>query len=129
MGGLEVALLAVDGFVALTAIGGGIALAARLEADRFSLDLLKGTPFKTFVGPGLILALGPGGSATVAAVATIVDGEAGGIASIAAGAVLIGFIAIEIAILNQPSWTKTEAFYIGVGASMAILGALVLVVG
>jgi hypothetical protein len=33
--GVRIALMAIDGFVALTAIGGGIALATGLEAKRF----------------------------------------------------------------------------------------------
>jgi hypothetical protein len=129
MSGPRIAMLALDGFVALTAIGGGIALLAGLEAERFPLDYLKGTPFKSFVGPGLLLAVFVGGSAALAVAATIVGAEVGAIFSIGAGAILVGYVAIEIAILNQPSWTKTEAFYIAIGAAIGALGALVLVVG
>jgi hypothetical protein len=52
----------VDVFVALTALGGGIALATGLEADRFPLDWLRGTPFRNYVIPGLILAGVVGGA-------------------------------------------------------------------
>ena len=60
MGGAEVALLILAGFVALTAIGGGIALAAGLEGERFPAEWLEGSPFEDYRVPGLILA-GVGG--------------------------------------------------------------------
>ncbi len=129
MSGLRIAMLALDAFVAVTAIGGGIALVTGLEEGRFPLDYLKGTPFKSFVGPGLILAVCVGGGAALAIAATIVDAEVGAIVSIIAGAMLTGYVAVEIAILNQPSWTTTEAVYIALGLAMIALGALVLTVG
>lgn len=128
MSGAQIALLVLDAFVALTAIGGGVALATELEGERFPLDYLKGTPFRSFVAPGLILAGAVGGCAALAGAATIADAERGAILSIAAGAILIGYITVEIAILNQPSWTKTEAFYLAVGLAMAGLGVLELMV-
>lgn len=44
-----VALFVVDAFVALTAVGGGIALVDGLERGRFSLEMLRGTPFGSYV--------------------------------------------------------------------------------
>ena len=52
----RVALVAVDGFAAVTAIGGRIALATGLEGDRFSTDWLRGTPFSSCLLSGPILA-------------------------------------------------------------------------
>lgn len=101
----RIALFAADSFAALTAVGGGIALATGLEGDRFPPEYLEGTPFGGYVVPGLLLAGEVGGSATIAAVATLRSKETGGLTSMLAGATMMGWIVGEILILNQPSWT------------------------
>ncbi|HZU18740.1 MAG TPA: hypothetical protein VFD01_19340 [Candidatus Dormibacteraeota bacterium] len=40
--------MALNGLVALTAIGGGIAFVTGLEADRLPTSLLDGTPFISY---------------------------------------------------------------------------------
>lgn len=100
--GIRIALFVVDVLVALTAIGGGIALVAGLEEGRFPVEWLRGTPFGSYVVPGLILAVVVGGSAVVAAAATLISPNAGGLASTVAG-VVMGWIAVEVLILKQPS--------------------------
>jgi hypothetical protein len=42
---LGIALVAVEGLTAVTAIVGGIALATGLEGDRFRSEWLRDTPF------------------------------------------------------------------------------------
>lgn len=122
--GVRSALVVVNAFVALTAIGGGVALAAGLEANRFPLEWLQGTPFRSYLIPGLILAGVVGGSAAVAAVVTLRAPHAGGPASIVAGIALLGQITGEILLLNQPAWSKLEVFYFALGALMVALGLL-----
>jgi hypothetical protein len=125
---LRIALFAIDLFVALTAIGGGIALAAGLESQaRIPPAWLDGTPFTSYLIPGLILAVVVGGSAAIAALAVYTSSTAGGAASILAGVLLMGFILTEVMLLNQPSrWTGTEVFYFGVGLLMSLLGLVLL---
>ncbi|MCC6168648.1 MAG: hypothetical protein IT329_15610 [Caldilineaceae bacterium] len=118
------ALVGIDAFVALTAIGGGVALAAGLEADRFPLDWLQGTPFSSYLIPGLILAGVVGGSAAVATVVTLRAPRAGGLASIVAGMALLGQITGELVLLNQPAWSTAEVFYFALGVIMVALGLL-----
>ncbi|MEZ4571780.1 MAG: hypothetical protein R2849_15890 [Thermomicrobiales bacterium] len=122
-GSVWIWLLVLDVFVALTAIGGGIALAIGLEGDRFPLEWLDGTLFRSYVMPGLILSVVVGGSAAIAAVMMIGDRSLGGGASMIAGAMLVGFIVVELVVLNdQARWTRTEIFYLAVGLLMAVLG-------
>lgn len=121
----RIALFAANAFAELTAVGGGIALATGLEGDRFPPEYLEGTPFDGYVVPGLILAGVVGGSATVAAVATLRSKEIGGLISVIAGVVMMGWIAGEILILNKPSWTWTDLFYLVLGSAMAALGLVV----
>ncbi|MGZ6387926.1 MAG: hypothetical protein ACXWQZ_01540 [Ktedonobacterales bacterium] len=119
-------LFAVDAFTALTAGGGGIALVAGLERDGFPRDLLEGTPFSSYMIPGLILTGAVGGSAIVAALATLRRPDAGAIASVAAGAIMMGWITGEVLILNQPSAiTWIEVAYFATGLATAGLGLAV----
>lgn len=127
-GGLARMVLAeLDGTVAVTAIGGGIALAAGLEGARFPDAWLEGTPFAGYVVPGAILAGLVGGSAAVAMVATIRGPRPGGRASMIAGAVLAGWIIGEIAILTGDGElvSPVEAAYLAAGIAMAGLGLFV----
>lgn len=119
------ALVVIDAFVALTAIGGGVALAAGLEANRFPLDWLQGTPFHSYLIPGLILAGVVGGSAAVAAVVTLRAPRAGGLVSVLAGVILLGQITGELVLLNQPAWSAVEVFYFVLGLVMVALGLFV----
>lgn len=124
--GRRVALFLIDLFVALTAIGGGIALVAGLEDNRFPLAWLQGTPFTSYVIPGLILAVVVGGSAAVAAVLLLRSPTGGAWASLLAGLLLMGWIAGEVLILHQPVAPQgIEIFYFCVGLAMAVLGLLV----
>lgn len=121
--GARAVLLAADAFVALTAAGGGIALAAGLEGDRFPPELLAGTPFGSYVVPGLILAGTVGSSSAIATAAMLRRPGAGARASVLAGAVLMGWIVGEVLVLRAPaarSWV--EALYFAVGLLMAGLG-------
>jgi hypothetical protein len=124
--GVRVALFVVDVFVALTAIGGGIALVTGLEGDRFPVEMLRGTPFSSYVIPGLILAGVVGGNAAVATAAALLRPQIGALASMLAGVVMMGWIVGEILILKQPSaphWT--EVFYFALGLVMVVLGLMV----
>jgi hypothetical protein len=128
-GRLRVALLLANGFAAVTAIGGGLTLAVGLEGGRFPVAWLTGTPFTSYVLPGLILAAIVGGSAlvaTIAAVATPQRAHVVGWASVAAGLALVGWIVGEIAILTGDGEvvSVTELFYLALGAAMAGLGAI-----
>src|SRR5271157_1831394 len=58
---IRIVLVVVDAVVGLTAIGGGIALAAGLEGERYPVEWLTGTPFSSYLIPGLILSVAVGG--------------------------------------------------------------------
>ncbi len=116
-------LIALDGAVGLTAIGGGIALLAGLEADRYPLEMLDGTPFIDYTLPGLILSVVVGGSAAIATLNTIRHPRTGAVGSIAAGAILVGWIAGEVVLLREPSGINpVEIGYAAAGTAMVCLG-------
>ncbi len=123
--GIRIALFVIDLFVASTAIGGGLALVAGLEANRFPLAWLQGTPFTSYIIPGVLLAVVVGGSAAVAAVLLLRNPTSGAWAALLAGLILLGWIAGEVVILNQPvAPTGIEIFYLTVGLALARLGYL-----
>jgi hypothetical protein len=132
---LRIAIGMLTGFMALSAIWGGIAMllgvyrnGVLIEAGtgaRFPVAWLQGTPFSDYTVPALVLALVVGGSALMALLTIFTGRRAGVIASLAAGLLLVGFIAVEITTLEQvPAGpTPAEALYFGIGLSLVALAA------
>jgi hypothetical protein len=117
-----VALFVASVFVALTAVIGGIAVAA--GADKFPADWLIGTPFSSYLVPGLILAVVVGGSATAAAITALRRLDVGTLTSMLAGAILLGWLAGERLILPPAAFplgfSWLEGIYICVGLMMLV---------
>ena len=102
-------------FIALTAIGGGMAMLTGI--DRFPLEWLEGTPFSNYTIPALVLAIVVGGSSLLAAVTLFMKHKNAVFASMAAGLIMAGYIVVEVMILNQipPGPTLIEGVYFGLG--------------
>jgi hypothetical protein len=115
-------------FVASTAVFGGITVATGV--DKFPAGWLIGTPFSSYLIPGLILAIVVGGSATVAVVATLRRAHAGALTSMLAGAILLGWLVGERLILPpaafSPQFWWLEAIYIAAGLMMVAPALAVL---
>jgi len=110
--------------IALTAIPGGIALVSGIEGARFPTSWLSGTPFHTYMVPGLILSLAVGGNAAIAFVLTIRRRKLARVWSALAGLCLAGFILVEIIILKQspPGPTAMEIVYLALALPLALSG-------
>ena len=91
-------------FHALSAIGGGIALAA--GGLGVPTVLLRHTPFDSFVVPGIFLAVVIGGSATIGAIALLVHWRRALVTSAAAGAVMVGWILGEALLVEGFNWLQ-----------------------
>jgi len=115
-------LFVANAFVALTAVPGGITVATGV--DKFPAAWLTGTPFSSYLVPGLILAVVVGGSAAVAAVVTLRSREAGALSSMLAGAIMLGWLVGERLILPPaafpPQLWWLEAIYIAAGLMMVL---------
>lgn len=117
--GVRYTLIGADAFAAVSALAGAVMVVTGWPYQ-FPMSWLEGTPFSSYLIPGLILGLVVGGSATVAAIATIRRPDEGALASIIAGCVMAGWIVGEILILQR--YTPLQAVYFVNGAVMVALG-------
>lgn len=115
-------MFAVDLVAALSAIAGGAAVTAGWIP--FPAEWLDGSPFTDYTVPGLVLCLVVGGSAAVAAIATLRGARVAPAASAIAGAVMMGWIVGEVVILGPKAYTWLQPASFAVGLAMAILAML-----
>jgi hypothetical protein len=122
----------LEALIALSAIGGGIALLAGTSQDgvlieagggtQFPLEWLRNTPFGDYTLPALILLIGVGGSSLSACVLVWTSHRVGVLASAAAGLIMAGYIVGEVVMLRQGiSWM--EGLYFGLGLLTASLAS------
>jgi hypothetical protein len=118
-------LVVLQAFVAVTAIAGALFVVPTLPPD-----WLQRGPMTDYTIPAIVLGVVCGGSAVVALLLLLVDSPNAGAASMVAGAMMIAFELVEIAVVglsvlvhgadNPVSWL--QVFYIGVGAVAITLG-------
>jgi len=114
-GGVRYTLGAVLAFAALNAFAGGwYGLAG---AKGIPTAWLSGSPFSDYVVPSWILVLAVGGSALLTSVAVFARWRHDRLLATAAGAILFGWLAVEVAIIGYVSWMQPAT---------AIGGALIL---
>jgi len=118
---LRILLIVLDGFLALTAFGGGIALLAGLYAP--PVEMLAGSPFKTYTVPGLALFVLVGGSALVAMILMIRRHPTAALASAAAGGIIIIFEIVEVMVIGSPAGISRDLqiFYFTLGGLIILL--------
>lgn len=117
----RVGLLIANGFAALSALGGGLALMAgwsKPPQEWLTTSWFNWLVSDYFVA-GAILFLVVGGSAVAAFVGVLVNRAAAVGLSFAAGLVMMGWIVGEVAILGQFAWL--QVVYFVVGAAMVLL--------
>jgi hypothetical protein len=137
---IQITLVVVDLFLAVSAIVGAIGLVVGFMS--IPEDALRETPFQDFTVPALLLGLVVGGSALVAAVIAVVEPllrvnslhlaqlERLGIsplgvaplASAVAGCIMVGWMAVELAMIGLGSWLQPA--YLVVGLVMIALAGL-----
>lgn len=96
---LHPALLALTSFSALTAIGGGVGvLVTGLGIPKSQLE---GTPFDSFLVPGLLLAIAVGGSLATAAVSLLQRVRWQGRMAMSSGGVMLAWIVVESLMIHD----------------------------
>lgn len=114
-------LLLLISFVAITAFVSGILILIDPDGGVMSLStgLLKTGPFKNFLVPGIALTVLVGGTNMVA-VAKYVNGHGGYYNwAIAGGIMIVGFIIVELMVIQTFSWLQT--LYLTAGILIILL--------
>lgn len=119
-------LLAIDLFVGVTAVLGGVGLVADPSGRNvgLSLSMLEHSPFDTFLVPGLVLAVVIGGAALLASLAHLLRWRFAGQASLFAGLLLVGWILVQVLMIRELSWLHGVYFVLGLGQIALALRAL-----
>jgi len=91
-------------FGALNAFGGGYYGLA--GADGVPTAWLEGSPFNDYFVPSLILLVVVGGSFVLAAVAVVARLRYARLTALAAGVVVLGWLAAQLAIIGYVSWMQ-----------------------
>ena len=106
-GGVRGALTMLTAFMGLTALACGLILATGHAEDvlRMNPDVLDGTPFSSFQMPGIILAVGVGGSQLLATAALRRGDTLGTRLALLAALVLLGWIVVQVILLG---WTSPK---------------------
>lgn len=125
---LRIPLVALEAFVALTAIYGAIFSVSTIPREWLYAGVIS--PFADATIPALALGIVCGGSALIALISVLAWPRIGAAASIAAGAAIIIFELVEMLVVGftaamyptQPvAWL--QLFYIVIGVAIILLGA------
>jgi uncharacterized membrane protein len=107
---VRITLVVIEIFVGVWAVIGGVGLVTGTIAFlQMPATYLQGTPFSDYTIPGLLLLFAVGGSYLVAAVTILAGHEVGVLASALAGLILVGFEAVEVAIIDRDAATLPTA--------------------
>ena len=104
--------------VALNAFGGGYYGLA--GARGIPTEWLAQSPFKDYFVPSFVLLVVVGGSASIAAVAVFIEARCARTATLVAGAILLAWLAVQVALIGLVSWLQP---------TMAILALVMLGLG
>jgi hypothetical protein len=115
--------LLLEVLLGVGALGGGLILilAPRGEIMPLPLSALAGSPFDTYLGPGLILFTVLGLGPLVAAGLTWRRHPFAPAAAFVVGAALLIWIAVEIAIIGYSNEPPLQAIYLALGVAITVI--------
>jgi hypothetical protein len=118
----RVAIL-LEVFIGLGALFGGGALVLGPDGHLLGMPttLLAGSPFTSFLVPGIILFTLVGLAPLLAAAITVRRQAIAPLAAVAVGLTLIGWISVEMVVLAGPG-SLAWAFYLVLGVGIAAIG-------
>ena len=91
-------------FGALNAFGGGFY--GLSGAEGVPVELLEGSPFRSYVVPSLILFFVVGGSFLFAAIAVVSRSRIARVSALGAGAVVLVWIVVQVSVIGYVSWMQ-----------------------
>jgi hypothetical protein len=117
------ASIAFEVLLGVGALGGGLVLtvAPRGEIMPLPLSALAGSPFETYLGPGLILFTVLGIGPLVAARLAWARSPLAPIAALAVGGALLIWVAVEIAIIGYSNEPPLQAIYLVMGTVITVV--------
>jgi hypothetical protein len=115
-------LVVLEVLLSLGALGGGLVLilAPRGEIMPLPLSALAGSPFDTYLGPGLILFSVLGLGPLVAARVAWLRHPLAPVAAFIVGVALLVWVAVEIAIIGYSNEPPLQAIYLTLGAAITV---------
>ena len=125
--GLRAGLVALEAFMAATAIWGAAFVVPTIPLDWLQKGLI--TPFSDTTIPALALGVLCGGSALAALVGVILRPRLGALLSILSGALMIGFELVEILVVGFTPVMYPTQFPAWLQPIYIILGAVVILLG
>jgi hypothetical protein len=99
--GIRIALLVLEAFIGLTALGGGSGLLRGTFDQVLPVAWLAGTPFSNYTIPGLALVIVVGGGALIAAATVFIQREWAVLVSVLAGLLMAGYEVVETVSLDS----------------------------
>ncbi len=103
-------------FGGLNAVAGGYY--GLSGAEGVPLELLEGSPFRSYFVPSLFLLIVVGGSLLFAATAVLAGRRIARVSALCAGAVLLVWIVVQVSIIGYVSWMQPTT---AVGALLILL--------
>jgi hypothetical protein len=115
--------IALEVLLGIGALGGGLVLivAPRGEIMPLPLSALAGSPFATYLGPGLILFSVLGIGPFLAARLAWVRHPLGPFAAVVVGVALLIWVAVEIAIIGYSNEPPLQAIYLAMGVALTVV--------
>lgn len=108
---IRVVLIVLEIVTGAGALGGGVyALAGASGVPR---ELLKNSPFKSYLVPGLVLFFVVGGSMLAAAGLLLADAGVARTVSLEAGIVLLAWIAAQVSVIGYRAWLQPAMGMVG----------------
>jgi hypothetical protein len=116
-------LMILDAFLAVTAVAGGLGLLTGAISP--GLELLEGSPFRSYTVPGLSLLVIVGGSALAATGLLQRRQPLGTLASAVAGMMIMGFEIVEVLVIgSEPGVARNlQVFYFSLGLLITSLAS------
>jgi len=120
--GLAIGLGALQVFIGLGAVGGGLGLALEPSGANLGipLELLDNSPFSTYLVPGIVLFAVNGLGSLVGAAASFARYRYAGETAMALGVFLVAWIVLQVYWIATFHWL--HALYLGSGLLECVLG-------
>ncbi len=121
---LAIAAVVLDAVLGIGAFGGGLALMLGPHGEILPLpvSLLKGSPFDSYCGPGLILFTVLGVGPLAVALLAWRRQRWAPLLTVGVGVALLIWLAVEIAIIGYANDPPLQPIYIGLGIAIGLVG-------